>query len=122
MPGKKQQAQPLKYDFLGMDTESIRHSIANRLEYSVGKDLYTATTRDWFNVASYVVRDRLTERWMETMRSYYRENTKRVYYMSMEFLIGRTLMNSLMNIMEQARMMPSARCFERAGMAADRRE
>jgi len=116
MPGKKQQAQPLKYDFLGMDTESIRHSIANRLEYSVGKDPYTATTRDWFNVASYVVRDRLAERWMETMRSYYRENTKRVYYLSMEFLIGRTLMNSLLNmgIYDDA-----AKAFEEIGLNLD---
>jgi len=116
MPGKNPQAQSLKYDFLGMDTESIRRSIANRLEYSIGKDHHTATTRDWFNVASYVVRDRLAERWMETMRSYYRENTKRVYYLSMEFLIGRTLMNSLLNmgIYEDA-----AKAFNEIGLNLD---
>lgn len=88
----------LKYDYLGLDADSIKHSLANRLEYSAGKDVYTATERDWYNVASYVVRDRLMERWMETQRTYYRQNAKRVYYMSLEFLIGRTLNNSLINI------------------------
>ena len=98
MPAHNNKPKTFKYDFLGMDADSIRHSMANRLEYTVGKDTYTATTRDWFNVAAYVVRDRLMERWMETMRSYYRTDTKRVYYLSMEFLIGRTLMNSLLNM------------------------
>ena len=87
-----------KYSYLGMDTESIRKSMANRLEYTIGKDILTATTRDWFNVAAYVIRDRMMDRWMETMRTYYREDSKRVYYLSLEFLIGRTLMNSLMNL------------------------
>lgn len=88
----------LKYDYLGLDTESIKQSLANRLEYSAGKDMYTATDRDWYHVAAYVVRDRLMERWMETQRTYYRQNAKRVYYMSLEFLIGRTLTNSVLNM------------------------
>ncbi|MDO9371212.1 MAG: glycogen/starch/alpha-glucan phosphorylase [Gammaproteobacteria bacterium] len=81
-----------------MDVEAIRQTLANRLEYSAGKDLYTATPRDWFSVVSYTVRDRLIERWMETMRTYYREDTKRVYYLSLEFLTGRALINSLLNL------------------------
>jgi len=88
----------LKYDYLGLDAQSIKHSLANRLEYSAGKDMYTATDRDWYNVAAYVVRDRLMERWMETMRTYYRANAKRVYYLSLEFLMGRTLTNSMINM------------------------
>jgi len=88
----------LKYDYLGLDAESIKHSLANRLEYSAGKDMYTATDRDWYNVAAYVVRDRLMERWMETMRTYYRAHAKRIYYLSLEFLMGRTLTNSLINM------------------------
>ncbi len=87
-----------KYDLMGMDTEALKRSLANRLEYSAGKDLYTATPRDWFNAVAYAVRDRLIERWMETRRTYYRNDAKRVYYLSMEFLPGRLLHNSLLNL------------------------
>lgn len=96
--GDENKIHPLKYTYLGLDKDSFKKSIANRLEYTVGKDMYTATTRDWFNVAAFVVRDRLIERWMETMRSYYKHDSKRVYYLSLEFLIGRTLMNSVLNM------------------------
>lgn len=87
-----------KFDYLGLDSDSIKHSLANRLEYQIGKDLYTATTRDWLNVAVYAVRDRLMERWMETMRTYYKQDVKRVYYLSLEFLMGRTLTNAILNM------------------------
>jgi len=88
----------LKYDYEGIDEASIKHSLANRMTYTVGKDLLTATDRDWFHAMAYTVRDRLTERWMETMRSYYESDTKRVYYLSMEFLLGRALLNSILNL------------------------
>jgi len=89
---------PLKHDYLGTDVASLKRSVADRLEFAVGKDVYTATDHDWFKVMAYVVRDRLIERWMETMRTYYREDAKRVYYLSLEFLIGRTLTNSVLNL------------------------
>ncbi|MBI5752757.1 MAG: glycogen/starch/alpha-glucan phosphorylase, partial [Hydrogenophilales bacterium] len=88
----------LELDKPALDAPSIKRSLSNRLVYSIGKDPITATGRDWFYSAAAVVRERLIERWMETMRSYYREDTKRVYYLSMEFLMGRTLMNSMLNI------------------------
>ena len=80
------------------NAQSIKRSLANHLTYSVAKDTITATDRDWFHSLAHVVRDRLIERWMETMRSYYQADSKRVYYMSLEFLIGRTLSNSLLNL------------------------
>jgi starch phosphorylase len=83
---------------IGLDADSIRSSFLDRLTYSVAKDNFTATDRDWFFTAAYVARDRLVERWMETMRSYYDNDVKRVYYFSMEFLMGRSLMNSLHNL------------------------
>jgi starch phosphorylase len=81
-----------------LNAESIKHSLANHLTFSVAKDTITATDRDWFHTLAHVVRDRLIERWMETMRSYYAADAKRVYYLSLEFLIGRTLSNSLLNM------------------------
>lgn len=98
MAPKTTTVRTLKYDYLGMDVKAIQRSMANTLEYRVGKDMYTATPRDWFHVVAYTVRDRMMERWMETMRAYYRENAKRVYYLSMEFLIGRSLVNNLRNM------------------------
>ncbi len=87
-----------KYDFLGTDPKAIQRSLSNHLVYTIGKDPFTATDHDWMMAFSYVVRDRLIERWMETQRSYYKHDAKRVYYLSMEFLIGRSLINSLLNM------------------------
>ncbi|MGE3927778.1 MAG: glycogen/starch/alpha-glucan family phosphorylase, partial [Lautropia sp.] len=80
------------------DPDSLRHAVANRLLYSVGKDPVTATQSDWYTSLAQVARDRLVERWMETTRKQYERHTKRVYYLSMEFLVGRALTNSLMSI------------------------
>src|SRR6185436_10545151 len=85
-------------DDLNTSREAIRRSLANHLVFTIGKDPITATTRDWFYATAYSVRERLIERWMETMRSYYRSDAKRVYYLSMEFLTGRLLSNSLLNL------------------------
>jgi starch phosphorylase len=94
---KKPAALP-DLDHPKLDADSIRRSLHNRLIYTIGKDPITATDRDWFHAAAAVVRERLIERWMETMRSYYVEDRKRVYYLSMEFLMGRTMTNSMLNI------------------------
>jgi starch phosphorylase len=85
-------------DTLGRDRDAIRRSLSNRLVYSMGKDPLTATARDWFHATAYTVRDRLIRRWMDTMRTYYRADAKRVYYLSLEFLTGRQLSNSLLNL------------------------
>jgi starch phosphorylase len=81
-----------------MDVEAIKSAMTDILECRVGKDIYTATTRDWFDTMAYLVRDRMVERWMQTTRGYYRKDAKRVYYFSMEFLIGRSLQNALLNL------------------------
>lgn len=95
---KKVSPTDFVFDEQGLDKKSLKSSIVNRLVFTVGKDSYTATERDWFHAIAHTVRDRLTERWMETMRSYYTTDAKRVYYLSMEFLIGRSLANSLLNL------------------------
>ncbi|MDX2503949.1 MAG: glycogen/starch/alpha-glucan phosphorylase [Gammaproteobacteria bacterium] len=81
-----------------MDLEGIRLAIADRLTFNMSKDRFTATQLDWLDSVSYAVRDRLIERWMNTMNSYYQVDSKRVYYLSLEFLIGRTLTNAMLNL------------------------
>jgi starch phosphorylase len=76
----------------------IKESLSDHLLYSVGKDSFSATARDWFFAAAYSVRDHLIERWMESMRNYYDKDAKRVYYLSMEFLIGRTMSNGMISL------------------------
>ncbi len=73
-------------------------SFLEHLEYTLGRDKYSATSFDIFNALAYSVRDRLVERWLDTQQSYYQEDPKKVYYVSMEFLMGRSLENSLINL------------------------
>ncbi|ACM21805.1 glycogen phosphorylase [Geotalea daltonii FRC-32] len=76
----------------------IIKSFLEHIEYTLGKDKYTATRYDAFNALAYAVRDKLVERWLDTQQAYYNSDNKRVYYISMEFLIGRSLINSLINL------------------------
>lgn len=80
------------------DLQTLRTLFAQHLKYSFAKDEYTATTRDSYNALALSVRDALIDRWIETQQTYYRQDVKRVYYLSMEFLIGRTLGNAALNL------------------------
>ncbi|MDX8379040.1 MAG: glycogen/starch/alpha-glucan phosphorylase [Gallionella sp.] len=81
-----------------MSRDAISASLTNHLIYSNSKNRPNATTRDWFLTTAHVVRDRLVERWMETMQRYYEQDAKRIYYLSLEFLVGRTLSNAMLNL------------------------
>jgi len=80
------------------DEKAIKQKILNHLRYTIAKTPETATQLDWFYAVSYTLRDCLTERWMETTGEYYQQETKRIYYLSLEFLMGRTLIKSMLNI------------------------
>src|SRR4051812_12832387 len=60
--------------------------------------LSTATPRDKFDAVAHSVRDILSQRWIQTEQTYQQKNAKRVYYLSMEFLIGRMLANNVTNL------------------------
>lgn len=83
---------------LGMDSGALKESFVHHLEYSLGKDDYSSTLQDWYASISLTTRDRLIERWIKTQQTYHKKHAKRIYYLSLEFLIGRTLGNSLINL------------------------
>jgi len=83
---------------LNLQISSIYQGMMNHLTYTVAKEPSSATPRDWFHALAYTLRDRLTKRWMETMNEYYQQDTKRVYYLSLEFLTGRSLVKSLVTL------------------------
>ncbi|HPJ37105.1 MAG TPA: glycogen/starch/alpha-glucan phosphorylase [Spirochaetota bacterium] len=94
----KKNLTPSTNEFQGTDINAIQNSFVNHMEYSCAKDEYSATNHDLYNSIALVARDRLIERWIETQQRYYDVDAKRVYYLSLEFLVGRTLGNSLINL------------------------
>ncbi|MBN1808813.1 MAG: glycogen/starch/alpha-glucan phosphorylase [Planctomycetes bacterium] len=84
--------------YKGGDVESMKRSILNNLEYRLAKDHYSATGYDRFLSTAYAVFERLIERWITTQQAYHNGNPKRVYYLSMEYLLGRSLENALINL------------------------
>ena len=80
------------------DIAALRRALIAKLTYAVGKDPLVAREHDWFVAAALTVRDRSVDRWMTSTRATYTEKRKRVYYLSLEFLIGRMLFDSLNNL------------------------
>ena len=80
------------------DVNTMREAILSKLTYAVGKNAIAATERDWFVATALAVRDQITERWINSIHKVYVEKRKRVYYLSLEFLVGRFLFDAMMNI------------------------
>ncbi|KFL29057.1 maltodextrin phosphorylase [Devosia riboflavina] len=78
--------------------EAIQAEILERLIYSVGKDPIVARPHDWLRATILAVRDRIMDRWMESSRETWRTSNKRVYYLSLEFLIGRLMRDAISNV------------------------
>jgi starch phosphorylase len=79
-------------------TKDLQRSFLNHLQYTLARDKYSATKTDLYMALAHAVRDVLVDRWIDTQQSYYINDAKRVYYISMEFLMGRALGNSLINM------------------------
>ena len=90
--------QPFTFDHPSNSVDALRRSIANRLAYAVGKDVRSATQRDWLSAIFYAVRDRVMDRWRASLNTAQDQDVKQVYYLSMEFLPGRMVTNALMAI------------------------
>ncbi|CUX69509.1 glycogen/starch/alpha-glucan phosphorylase [Agrobacterium sp. NCPPB 925] len=78
--------------------EIMAAEIIERLTYRIGKDVKVAKPHDWLTATILVVRDRIIDKWMESTRKAYANNSKRVYYLSLEFLIGRLMRDAISNI------------------------
>ncbi|MDU8942163.1 glycogen/starch/alpha-glucan phosphorylase [Ovoidimarina sediminis] len=81
-----------------MTTTDIQNEILRHLKFTLGKDADHATPYDWRMALSYMVRDRIVDRWFTSTRATYQGREKRVYYLSMEFLIGRLLEDAMVNL------------------------
>lgn len=83
--------------------EILAEEIIERLTYRIGKDAKVAKPHDWLTATILVVRDRIIDKWMESTRKVYETGAKRVYYMSLEFLIGRLMRDAVsnLNLMEE---------------------
>ena len=78
--------------------KDLQRSFIYHLQHTLVKDKYSATKADMYLALAHAVRDLLAARWLDTQQSYYKNDVKRVYYISMEFLMGRTLGNTLINL------------------------
>ena len=86
---------PFLYHRPEVDVEGVKKAIVYKLIFLIGRSPKEASQRDWLNATLYAVRDLVTEGWITTARQSRAEETRRVYYLSMEFLIGRTLSNAM---------------------------
>ncbi|GAB4068151.1 glycogen/starch/alpha-glucan phosphorylase [Ancylobacter sonchi] len=82
----------------GDDVAKFRTAVIAKLTYAVGKNPAAASDRDWFLATAFATRDRIVDRWVTSTRQTYSEGRKRVYYLSLEFLIGRLLFDALTNL------------------------
>jgi starch phosphorylase len=80
------------------DVAKLRELILERLIITTGKDRSSASSRDWFLATALVVRDRIIKSWIASKKVNYDQSRRRVYYLSLEFLIGRLLMDALNNL------------------------
>ena len=81
-----------------MTAGDLQEDFEHHLRYALAKDRYTATDRDRYFALALAVRDRLIEGWLATQQTHHKRNVKRVYYLSLEFLIGRLLGNNVINM------------------------
>ncbi len=81
-----------------INKEALEKHFVHHLQYSVGKHRFNTQKYDIYKALGLTIRDLMVDRLNETQHNYRIKNPKRVYYLSLEFLIGRTLGNALINL------------------------
>ena len=103
MCGLADQAFPASHPALGQPVDElalseIKGAILAKLRLAIGKDAGMATKHDWYMAAALALRDRIVHRWLSAEKRSYDAGSKRVYYLSLEFLIGRLFSDALNNM------------------------
>ena len=96
-PSRKNKKDDSFHFDIGRNVEGFKASIINHLKYTKGRVVRNATKRDWWVSASMAVRDRIMEQFIDTAKIHHEKNTRRMYYLSLEYLMGRLMTNNLYN-------------------------
>ncbi len=83
---------------MNYDSRDYRQHLLNQLTYTLSKDMYSATDRDKYDATVLSIRAQIVNKWISTQQEYYKVDAKRLYYLSLEFLMGRLLKNYLINL------------------------
>ena len=98
---------------LKFDKELFKRSVVYNVKTLYRKDMDEATPQQIFQAVSYAIKDQVMDNWIDTQRAYEKEDPKMVYYMSMEFLMGRALGNNIINLQGYA---PVKEALEELGL------
>lgn len=96
--GDKSRLWSLMTNFLPTDVETIQRKLSDHVEYTLARDRSNFDEFACYQATALSIRDRLIEFWNDTNFRFYEENPKRVYYLSIEYLMGRSLNNALLNL------------------------
>lgn len=77
---------------------NVKKTFNRHLHYTLVKDRNVSTPRDYYFALAHTVRDHLVSRWIRTQQHYYEKDPKRVYYLSLEYYMGRSLTNTMINL------------------------
>jgi len=98
MATEREIATPAAHHELTKTAMELRAAFQHHLRRTLAKDRYTATNRDRYYAFALAVRDRMIERWIATQQNHHHRHVKRVYYLSLEFLIGPMLEHNVINL------------------------
>lgn len=88
----------LMAEYIDAEIPTIQSSIVSHVEYTLARTRFNFDKNACYRAAAYSIRDRLIESWNDTQQLFTAEDNKRVYYMSLEFLMGRSMQNALVNL------------------------